>query len=65
MPEGVYELHWIRREYGQLDLTLYERLDHGQLRMVDKHSPGPFSPRLDAAEWLVRALSLQGPSLAV
>lgn len=40
--EGVYELHWQRREYGQLTLQLYARASDGQFRHIDSWEAAPF-----------------------
>ena len=44
MTEGIYELHWQRREYGALTVQLYFRGEDQQLRMVHAAEQGPFSP---------------------
>jgi len=62
-PEGVYELHWQRREYGQLFCQLYRRLEHGQLSLVDAYVAEPFSTALDAAAWVCKRLELRRPPL--
>jgi predicted dehydrogenase len=40
--EGVYELHYQRREYGQLTYQLYFRGSDGQLTWVGDDEQAPF-----------------------
>lgn len=55
--EGIYELHWVRREYGQLELAAYRRDNGGQLAFLDKFEAGPFDGVGDCAVWLSRLLA--------
>jgi hypothetical protein len=64
MSEHVFELHWQRREYGEVTCQLYERLEHGQLRLVDSHQQGPFESTQELAAWLTRSLVRDGVTVA-
>lgn len=58
--EGIYELHWQRREHGLLTIQLFNRCHNGVLSLVDTYESGPFDTRLDQSQWLARALG-KGP----
>jgi len=64
MTEGVYELHWQRREFGILGLQLYARLENGQLTYVDSFDQGPFDTTADLVVWLVRSFKRDGEALS-
>jgi hypothetical protein len=56
--EGTYELHWQRREYGQLTIQLYSRDELGQLRLVDCDEQGPFDSASETLRFIWRRLLL-------
>ena len=64
MHEGVYELHYQRREFGVLSLQLYARLENGQLRHCDSFEQGPFDTTADLVVWLVRSFKRDGEALS-
>jgi hypothetical protein len=60
MDEGVYELHWQRREFGLVTLQLFQRHENGQLALVDSTELGPFDGAGEVGRWLARSLHRVG-----
>jgi hypothetical protein len=49
---GVYELHFDATAAPPTLVTLYRRLDHGQLELVATYEQGPFDTDIDALKWI-------------
>lgn len=58
MHEGVYELHWQRRERGQLHCQLYGLDQDGQRRLVTTVEQAPFESDFETVRDMLRLLAL-------
>lgn len=56
--DGIYELHYQRREYGELTMQLYHRDEHGQLAVLDTWEAGPFDHDSNLLAWALKRLLL-------
>jgi hypothetical protein len=62
--EGVYEVHYQRREYGQLTWQCYRRMENGQFRWVADYESAPFDGDTTALHYLLLKVHLDFTSPA-
>lgn len=58
LPEGIYELHWQRREYQLLTVQLYSRSPDGQMALLNTCEGGPFDTDGNVLSRMLRRMIL-------